>query len=608
MAYTLFAANSIDQADSTHRLWRYLCIILISLIFYVVVIDSAFAREDGRHRNILFINSYHTGYSWSDDILKGFIESVKSSAFDIELSVEYLDTRRFPKPEVLKALSRILLEKYSGYHFDLVVVSDNAAFDFAAEYRHSLFPETPVVFCGYNNFRPEIISGMHNITGVNEEVDVKRLIETALHILPGTKTLAFIISTGDITNKVISEKIEKSIIPAYLGHFKIVVLKDASMARIKAALARLPKASALFLMGQTTDPGQGRELSPIENGRLISSASPVPVFTLWEFHLNTGVLGGRVLSGLFQGRAAGKLALQILNGKKADSIPVLMASPAQLLFDYKVMQRFNLSRQSLPPGSVLINEPRSFFVEHKRIVWTAVSILAMLVAFIIVLSLNILRRIRAEKDLQKHRDHLEMLVKERTAELTDSNRALVDSEEKFRCLSNATFEGIVFTENEIIIEVNDTCCKMFGYDPLEVVGKSAVDFVSPEERAQVDGKMTSGYAQPFITLGLRKDAATFPIEIRGKLLPYKGRDVRVAAIRDLTRQQQAEEEIKTLRGILPICLYCKKIRNDKGYWEQVDIYIRKYSEADVSHGICPECLKKNYPDQYDIIMNRGNTD
>jgi hypothetical protein len=60
--------------------------------------------------------------------------------------------------------------------------------------------------------------------------------------------------------------------------------------------------------------------------------------------------------------------------------------------------------------------------------------------------------------------------------------------------------------------------------------------------------------------------------------------------------QEAAKEIKNLRGILPLCSYCKKIRNDKGYWEQVDVYIHKHSLADVSHSICPECAKEHYPD------------
>ena len=55
-------------------------------------------------------------------------------------------------------------------------------------------------------------------------------------------------------------------------------------------------------------------------------------------------------------------------------------------------------------------------------------------------------------------------------------------------------------------------------------------------------------------------------------------------------------EVKTLKGLLPICSYCKSIRDDKGYWHRVDEYIRDHSEADLSHGICPECIKERFPD------------
>ena len=298
------------------------------------------------------------------------------------------------------------------------------------------------------------------------------------------------------------------------------------------------------------------------------------------------------------------MALQILNGTSADSIPVIMTSPTRNIFDFAVMKRFNIAMQSLPENSMVINKPLTFYEANKRAAGIILSVFAILVAFIIALSVNILMRIRAEKELQKHRDQLEMLVEERTVELTDSNRALTDSKERFRCLSDAAFEGIVFAENGIIIEANNTCCNMFGYHPSEVIDKPGIDFISPEDRENVTNKILSGFDQPYSAIGLKKDGTTFPVEIQGKMFSYRGREVRVSAIRDLTRQKQAEEEIKTLRGILPICSFCKKIRNDKGYWEQVDIYIRNYSEADISHGICPECAKIHYPKQYEAILKK----
>jgi CheY-like chemotaxis protein len=77
------------------------------------------------------------------------------------------------------------------------------------------------------------------------------------------------------------------------------------------------------------------------------------------------------------------------------------------------------------------------------------------------------------------------------------------------------------------------------------------------------------------------------------LYKHKTEAERDRLIREL---EDALAEIKTLRGILPICSYCKKIRDDEGYWHQVEVYIRDHSEAEFSHGICPECAKKLYPE------------
>ncbi|MBC7359027.1 MAG: response regulator [Desulfacinum sp.] len=71
--------------------------------------------------------------------------------------------------------------------------------------------------------------------------------------------------------------------------------------------------------------------------------------------------------------------------------------------------------------------------------------------------------------------------------------------------------------------------------------------------------------------------------------------------------QQAMEEIRTLRGILPICSYCKKIRNDEGYWDQVESYVTKHTHAEFTHSICPDCLQRYYPAEWASIQRRkGN--
>jgi len=68
--------------------------------------------------------------------------------------------------------------------------------------------------------------------------------------------------------------------------------------------------------------------------------------------------------------------------------------------------------------------------------------------------------------------------------------------------------------------------------------------------------------------------------------------------------QEALDKVKTLSGLLPICSSCKKIRDDNGYWNQIEVYIRDHSEADFSHSICPGCAKELYPD-LEIYDNDG---
>lgn len=82
---------------------------------------------------------------------------------------------------------------------------------------------------------------------------------------------------------------------------------------------------------------------------------------------------------------------------------------------------------------------------------------------------------------------------------------------------------------------------------------------------------------------------------------------RVTAIEDQLAERVRElsdaiEQIKTLRGILPICSNCKRIRDDQGYWNQVECYIHSHSEAEFSHGICPDCIRKLYPQFADDLL------
>lgn len=383
----------------------------------------SFGQESGVAR-VLFINSYHRGYSWSDGIEDGLRERLADSERPIELSMEFLDSRRFAYGQQVEFLAQAMAAKYSHYRPDVVVVADNAAFDFVAQYRQDLFAEIPIVFCGYNNFRPAVLDGLDNITGVNEEIAIMDTVEMALQIHPRTETLVFIVSTGEESSKRIKEVAEESIFPTLRQRFEVVVLADTPIEEIQARLATLPPNTLVFLSGQTSTQGDGRALTPVENGQLITRVSPFPAYTFWDFHLGEGAIGGRIITGPEQGNAAADLTLRILAGTAADDIPVIMTTPTRDIFDYSVMRKFGLRPRDLPADAQILNQPFPVWEEYR---WQIIGILVLVVleTLLIAMLLKISRERRlALRALHKERERLEERVEERTMALQRANQKL----------------------------------------------------------------------------------------------------------------------------------------------------------------------------------------
>ena len=94
-----------------------------------------------------------------------------------------------------------------------------------------------------------------------------------------------------------------------------------------------------------------------------------------------------------------------------------------------------------------------------------------------------------------------------------------------------------------------------------------------------------------------------PGKLESQVVDYQNNLERI--VKDRTRElTDALSEIKTLRGIIPICSNCKQIRDDEGLWSQIETYISDHSEAEFTHGYCPECVKELYPDMHGRIMKK----
>lgn len=400
-------------------------LIALLILFAGVCLGFAFQAHAGESTDlrIVYVNSYSRGYSWSDGLEDALRRRLAESGKQIEVSSEYLDSRRFGYGAQIEPLAQAMAIKYAKYRPDLVIVSDNAAFDFAIQHRARLFPGLPIVFTGYNNFRPEVIAGFNNITGVNEEIDIEGTVDMATRVHPTARTLAFVISTGDPSSQRIAQVADQLAFPRLRERFQVVAMKDATIEEIKTQLIALPKDTLVFLSGQTVDRGKGRALTPLENGSLITAVSPFPTYTFWDFHLGRGAVGGHIITGGDQGRAAAELALRVLNGEAADSIPVIMKTPTRNVFDYQAMRKFGVSPSDLPSEAQIDNRPPSIWENFKYEVMFASAVILVLLALVVALGTAIRRRRSAEMAVRGSESKL-MAAND---QLTVLNTALYDA-------------------------------------------------------------------------------------------------------------------------------------------------------------------------------------
>ena len=218
------------------------------------------------------------------------------------------------------------------------------------------------------------------------------------------------------------------------------------------------------------------------------------------------------------------------------------------------------------------------------------------------------------------------------SERKQAERALADSERRLadivEFLPDPTW---VIDADGRVIAWNRAMERTTGIDKKEMIGKGnrayAVPFYGKPRPLLIDLvlKRDSQWEKEYLTLTERDglpvesesfhpsmgDGGRFFSEAAGRLYDAQGNIVgAIETLRDITTAKRTEQDrerlitelqdaltkVRTLSGLLPICASCKKIRNDEGYWDQIESFISKHSHAEFSHSICPECARKLYPD------------
>lgn len=223
-----------------------------------------------------------------------------------------------------------------------------------------------------------------------------------------------------------------------------------------------------------------------------------------------------------------------------------------------------------------------------------------------------------EKQIQELKDNRE--------QLSELEEHLNDEINWRRLLVNESRDGIVILRRDgSVFEANRKYADMLGYTVEEVSQLHVWDWDTEATKEEIlamisDVDNISGHH--FETRHCRKDGSIIDVELCNSGSEYRGQKLIFCISRDITeRKKNAAEreklicelkealaENKSLRGIIPVCAYCKKVRDDEGYWEQVDVYLHKKSKVDITHSICPECFKKYYPEGQQEKTDVSNQD
>jgi len=353
---------------------------------------------------VLVLNSYHYGYSWSDNEMNGVFETFRAAPRHFELRTEYLDTKYFPRMELFEEQATLMARKYGESRIRLVIATDNPALDFALKYRDRLFPGAAIVFCGINGYEPSMIAGQHRITGVAERLNTPDTVSLALQLQPDTREI-FVVHDYTSTGLATRHEAEADL-QSFASRVRIRYMENLSTDAMLRQLKGLKKGTIVLALSYSRDK-DGIVYDHTRIARLLGENSPVPVYGTHAERIGYGILGGSLLGGRMQGSGAAELALRFLGGEDIDRIPVTTKSATTMMFDYDVMEKFGISLSRLPKGAVVINEPQSFYHKHKRLVWTTLSAMGALVLIIVLLAVNISQRRRSERAIAQKAAELE---------------------------------------------------------------------------------------------------------------------------------------------------------------------------------------------------------
>ena len=402
-------------ASQTSWLKRLVSMWIAAAVVLVVSIGGTAAQPKSgepaaQPKKILFLHSYgqnfQAGATWGREIRN---ELNRQSPWPLDIQEYSLVTARNGDDAAEAKFAEYLKALYAQRPPDLIVALGAPAARFVQRHRADLFPATPMLLAAVELRRVDqsLLSAQDAVVGVRFDQVV--LIENILRLLPETKAIAIIIGNSPNERFWVEEQ-QRILGPLLENKVELIFYNERPFEEILKEVASLPPHTAIFFQQLWMD-GAGAVYGDKEPLKRIYEVANAPIFTFDQSYFNGEVVGGPMFSPAEGARPTAAVAVRMLGGEKASDIKVPPIEFSAPKYDWRQLQRWNISESRLPPGSeVLFREPT---------VWERYSWQIALITAVILLQAGLISALLRE---HRRRQLAEVQSRQRMAELAHVNR------------------------------------------------------------------------------------------------------------------------------------------------------------------------------------------
>ena len=379
------------------------CLRLISVLsaFLAVALTSGSSSSTRvpLKKDLLILNEVGFSHALTDLVTQQIVSGVRNTpGHDVEFFTENLDLLYVADAPSLSEREDWLVKQYGGHKFEVVVAIGPDTIRFLASHAHSLFSDVPIVICGSSVDQAGTLNLDSRFTGTWQKLDPERTLEAALRFFPNTRHV-FVVGGSSAYDRV-AIAATKGLLGSSQAQPQFSYLVDMEMSKLLQEVRNLPENSIVLYVSFFQDSVGNKFLNATKALPIVAAAANAPVFGMSDTYLGHGIVGGDVMNFREQGRVTAQIVSEILDGKKAEDIPI-KSLPSMFMFDWSELKRWHVPESRLPYGSVVLFREPSLW-ERTKWLWVFTLLIVLAVSIFGAYLQYVQRELKLAQEKERH--------------------------------------------------------------------------------------------------------------------------------------------------------------------------------------------------------------